>query len=114
MTVTAHPNRRFQLWEYRVSHGALLIRSPKGPDAETNIDFVFSGVEYVACPRMLRGMELGTVIPEDTDRIVDNFGPVTAPDQVFVLVSAGARHLVVASSCIIRENMDDIFDIPLI
>jgi hypothetical protein len=48
-----YPDRRFQLWEYRVSHGSLLIRSPKGPDAEMNIDLVFSGVEFVACPRTL-------------------------------------------------------------
>jgi len=110
-----YPDRRFQLWEYRVSHGALLIRSPKGPDAETNIDFVFSGVEYVACPRMLRGLELvPTATAEDVSRVAEGFGAVVAPDQVFVLLSAGQRHLVVAASCHVSENMDDIFDIPLI
>jgi hypothetical protein len=40
-------SRRFQLWEYRVSHGSLLVRSPKGPDATTNVDLVFDGVEYI-------------------------------------------------------------------
>ena len=108
------PDRRFQLWEYRVSHGALLIRSPKGPDSETNIDLVFSGVEYVACSRMLRGVDLAPVTPEDVRRVGDAFGSVVAPDQVFVLLSAGVRHLVVASSCRVSENLDDIFDIPLI
>lgn len=110
----AYPDRRFQLWEYRVSHGALLIRSPKGADAETNIDLVFSGVEYVACPRMLRGVELAAVTPEDMHRAGEGFGPVVAPDQVFVLLSAGARHLVIAASCRVSENLDDIFDTPLI
>lgn len=40
MNATTFPDRRFQLWEYWVGHGALLIRSPKGPRAETNVDFV--------------------------------------------------------------------------
>ena len=109
-----YPDRRFQLWEYRVSHGSLLIRSPKGPDAETNIDLVFSGVEFVGCPRMLRGLELVEVTPDDVQRVGAEFGPVVAPDQVFVLRSAGARHLVIASSCRVSENLDDIFDSPLI
>ena len=30
------PDRRFQLWEYRVSHGSLLIPSPKNPEAARN------------------------------------------------------------------------------
>jgi hypothetical protein len=114
MSATDLADRRFQLWEYRVSHGALLIRSPKGPGVETNIDLVFSGVEYVECPRMLRGVELATVTPEDVRRAGEAFGPVVAPDQLFVLLSAGIRHLVVAASCHVSENMDDIFDIPLI
>lgn len=108
------PDRRFQLWEYRVSHGALMIRSPKGPDAETNVDLVFSGVEYVACPRMLRGVELVTATAKDVRRAGDGFGPVVAPDQVFVLLSAGVRHLVVAASCHVSENTDDIFDNTLV
>jgi hypothetical protein len=111
---TAYPDRRFQLWEYRVSHGALLIRSPRGPGIETNIDLAFSGVEYVACPRMLRGVELATVIPEDLVRMAEGFGPVFAPDQVFVLLSAGRRHVIIAASCHISENSDDIFDSPLL
>lgn len=110
----AYPDRRFQLWEYRVSHGALLIRSPKGLDAEMNIDFVFTGVEYIACPRMLRGVALASATPEDMRRVAEEFGPVVAPDQVFVLLSAGTRHLVVAASCHVSENMDDIFYSPLV
>jgi hypothetical protein len=108
-----YPDRRFQLWEYRVSHGHLLIRSPKGPDAEMNVDFVFSGVEYIACQRMLRGLAFVEVIADDVRRVSEAFGPVVAPDQVFVLLSAGTRNLVVAASCHLSENLDDIFDVDL-
>ena len=109
-----YPDRRFQLWEFRVSHGALLIRSPKGPDTEKNIDLVFSGVEYLACPRMLRGLELVEAVSEDLQRLGAEFGDVVPPDDVFILLSAGARHLVIASSCRVSRNLDDIFDSPLI
>ncbi|MHC5797054.1 hypothetical protein ACVXZ4_12925 [Lacisediminihabitans sp. FW035] len=97
-----------------MSHGSLLVRSPKGPDAETNIDLVFSGVEYVACPRMLRGLELVEVTPDDIQRVGAEFGAVVAPNQVFLLLSAGARHLVIASSCRVNKNLDDIFDSSLV
>ena len=58
--------------------------------------------------------ELVEVTPDDVQRVGAEFGPVVAPDQVFVLRSAGARHLVIASSCRVSENLDDIFDSPLI
>jgi hypothetical protein len=48
---TSFTDRAFQLWEYKVSHGSLLIRSPKGPEISTNIDLVCVGVEYPAAPR---------------------------------------------------------------
>ena len=51
-------NRNFQLWEYHVSHGSLLIRSPKRGEDTKNIDIVFAGVEYMALPRHLKSVEL--------------------------------------------------------
>ena len=45
--------RAFQLWEYHVSHGSLLIRSPAGPEFETSVDMVCVGVEYLSAPRHL-------------------------------------------------------------
>ena len=108
----AFPNRRFQIWEYRVSHGSLLIRSPKGPDAATNVDLVFAGVEYISCPRMMRGLELVSARSVDAQRAAHEAGPLLATDEVFVLLSAGVRYLVVATSCHVSENTDDIFDSP--
>ncbi|HUY45680.1 MAG TPA: hypothetical protein VMV92_08140 [Streptosporangiaceae bacterium] len=110
----AYPERRFQLWEYRVSHGSLLIRSPKGPDAGTNIDLEFSGVEYVACPRLMRGLELAQASSGDLRRVRDAGVALEDPDKVFVLLSGEGRHLVVASSCLVSENTGDIFDSPFV
>lgn len=110
----AYPDRRFQLWEYRVSHGSLLIRSPKGPEVATNVDLIFDGVEYVSCPRMLRGIELVSPSLEDLHQVPPDVRPVQPPDRLFVLASSGVRHLVVASSCRVEEHEGDIFDSPFV
>lgn len=112
MTTVAYPDRRFQLWEYRVSHGGLLIRSPKGPSVSLNVDMLFDGVEFVSCRRLMRGIELLEASPEDLDRVADAIGAVSNEDRVFVLSSEGVRHLVVASSLHVSEHDGEIFDSP--
>lgn len=44
-------DRTFQLWDYKVSDGFLLVRSPKDATYGLNIDLVFIDVEYISCPR---------------------------------------------------------------
>lgn len=112
MTHVLYPDRRFQLWEYRVSHGGLLIRSPRGTSATNNIDLIFDGVELVCCARMMRGLEVVQADAGDVHRAVALLGEVEASDQVFVLVSEGVRHVVVASSLRVSEHEGDIFDSP--
>ena len=105
-------SRRFQLWEYRVSHGALLIRSPRGPQDATNVDVVFDGVEYIDCPRMLRGLMLTEGSANEAHELASTLGEICPPDRLFVLVSGEGRHYVVASSCRVDENDADIFESP--
>ena len=109
--IASYPDRVFQTWEYRVSHGSLLIRSPKGPDAVHNIDVVFDGVEYLSLPRFLHGLVLAYGTCEDLVAAGVTMHEV-AGDRVYVLVSQGQRHYVVASSCRVNENDGDIFDSP--
>jgi hypothetical protein len=107
------PDRRFQLWEYRVSHGGLLIRSPKGPNEVVNVDLVFDGVEFISCPRMMPGIRLDTAGADDILHVQNAGHEIGPADEVFVLVSRGFRHLVVASSLRMNEHDGDIFDSPL-
>jgi len=104
--------RRFQLWEYKVSHGGLLIRSPRGTSNATSIDLIFDGVEWVSCPRLLRGVEIAEPSRDDLHRLEEVYGPVSLPNRLFVLSSEGRRHLVVASSLKIVEHANDIFESP--
>ena len=110
--IASFPDRRFQLWEYRVSHGSLLVRSPRGPDVDTIVDIVFVGVEFLSAPRHLGGLELDHASQEDIDRVEDEIGEIGS-GTVYVLRSAGRRHLVLAAAHRITEHDDDIFDNPL-
>ncbi len=107
--IADYPDRRFQIWEYRVSHGSLLVRSPKGPRNPTNVDLVFVGVEYLALPRLLRGVMLVNGTEVDRATVSELFGPVDDPDQVFILISQSSRFPVVAVACQAREHDFDIF-----
>jgi len=109
--IASYPDRRFQLWEYRVSHGSLLIRSPKGPNVDRNVDLVFVGVDYVAAPRFLHGVEVIRGAEGDQAAASAAIDSVD-PERVFVLLSGGRRYLVVAVSVRIGENDDEIFDSP--
>lgn len=108
---TKYLHRRFQVWEYTVSHGSLLVRSPKNQQVENNVDVVLTGVEYLAVPRVLDGLSIEPPMDEDLQRLNSAYGAFDR-GHVFVLASGGNRHLVVAASCQISENDGDIFDSP--
>lgn len=42
--------RRFQVWEYSVSHAQLLLRSVRDGDHPTRVDVLFKNVGYMALP----------------------------------------------------------------
>ncbi len=109
--IAVYPDREFKIWEYRVSHRSLLIRSPKGTGVKRNVDLVFVGVDYMALPSRLHGvlLDFGT----DDDRMsVTALTGENYPGQVYVLVSEDCRHLVFAATCQVGENDKDIFDTP--
>ena len=112
LTVNLESQRRFQLWEYRVSHGSLLIRSPMGPEEQTNVDVLFDGVEYIGCPRMMRGLSVREGRVDDELQAEACVGAVILPERLLVLVSEGVSYYVVASACRVEENQADIFDSP--
>jgi len=110
--IASFPGRRFQLWLYKVSHGSLLVRSPKGPDVGTNVDLMFAGVEFVELPRHLRGVEFDHGSSDDVRRAEDAIGHAVDPGRVFVLRTDGRRHVVVAAGFEVREHEDDLFSDP--
>lgn len=104
--------RNFQLWEYHVSHGSLLIRSPVDLNFDLNIDIICTGVEYIAAPRHLG--EITVCSPEEEDvKIVEGIlRKKVPPSRVWVLKSSHARFLIAAASLQVREYRGGRFDSP--
>jgi hypothetical protein len=111
---TSFTERVFQLWEFKVSHGSLLIRSPKGPGIEQNIDLICVGVEYLAAPRHLGGLYVEEPTPEEIQGLSQLLGKEVQSSNVRVMVSGDRRFPIVAASFRISENNNDIFDSPFV
>ena len=109
-------DRTFQVWEYEVSHGQLLIRSPKSPASRTspeqltNVDIICLDVEYMSLPRVLRGIEFARPTSGETSELERILRRRIEADRVNILQSEGSRFFVVALSLSMSENDWDIFD----
>jgi hypothetical protein len=101
-----------------VSHGQLLIRSPKAPatntspERTTNLDLACLGVEYMALPRLFRGLELAHPTRDEVEQLESLLGRRIDSSNVRMLTSEGKRFPVVASSFSLSENDWDIFESP--
>jgi hypothetical protein len=104
--------REFQIWEYHVSHGSLLIRSPAGQQFDTSIDLIFVGVEYVAAPRHLGLIMLTKTSESEISRLSEILHKELAPERVWALQSSHKRFFVVAAALRIEEYRGNIFDSP--
>jgi hypothetical protein len=112
-------DREFQVWEYRVGHGQLLIRSPRRPgsptrpERTTNVDVVFVGVDYMSLPRSFAGLaiEMATESEVKAVEALIDF-PLGSSSRVFVLVSGRKRFPVAAVAVKVSENDWDIFESP--
>lgn len=104
--------RVFQLWEYRVSHGQMLVRSPKSPTQEVNVDIAFVDVEYVDLPRYLREVEIDDPTETDIAFAVDRPGKQVEAKAITVLKAKGKRYIVVATAAKVTESDMDIFESP--
>lgn len=112
MTARNFTNRIFQLWEYRVTHGSLLIRSPQSSEAKTNVDIICTGVEYLAVPRFFRGLEIVEPTSEEVRSLEEKLGKQLTSASAYILVSSKQRFPIVAASFKLEENEQDIFESP--
>jgi len=104
--------REFQLWEYDVSHGSLLVRSPAGPGLATSIDIICVGVEYIAAPRHLGQITVSEARQSELDHLERILQKKLSRSRVWALEGSSERFLVVAAGLRVREHGDDIFDSP--
>lgn len=107
-----YPDRTFQMWEFHVSHGSLLIRSPRGVGHVSNLDLMFFGVEYLDVPRFLRGLRVENATPQELKSFQQKIGKQISPSSAFILTSSGQRFVVLAAGMRFDENEMDIFESP--
>lgn len=122
MNATATPrteDRDFQVWQFLVGHGQLLIRSPislesaSQPARRTNVDLLFAGVRYMAVPRFLRGLVIEAATPDEVAALAIIVGTIDAPMCVTMLGSGGHRFPVVALRPLVTENDCELLESPL-
>jgi hypothetical protein len=104
--------REFQFWQFTVSHESLLVRSPMGDGAASNVDLMFVGVEYVELPRLLDSLQIDTPTADEVRHVGQRLGRTVQATEVTVLVSNGRRYVVVAVALRVAESDMDIFDSP--
>jgi uncharacterized protein YaiE (UPF0345 family) len=104
--------RQIQVWEYHVSHGSLLIRSPAGPGVVKSIDIVFIGVEYLAVPRHLGEIVISEATADEMHKLEGILQKKLVSSRVWVLQGSRERFPVVAAALRIQEHAGDIFDSP--
>jgi len=102
----------FKLWEYRVSHGQLLIRCPKLSEASKNVDLKFYNVEYVDLPSILYDLEIDEPNEDDITFVTNRLGKSVEKKRVIVLKTRQQRHVVVAGALTISESLMGLFESP--
>jgi hypothetical protein len=106
-------DRRFQIWDYHVSHARLLIRSPHSSNIPTNNDIIFYGVVFIGIPAFFHGLKIASISREEGALAGVPFGEHDHSSTAFRLDSEGRSWYLVALSCRILENDLDLFDSSL-
>lgn len=106
-------NRTFRLWEYRVSHSQLLIRSPKHQQFPTNVDIIFAGVEYLELPIRWENLSIGEGTEEEINEIRVLLKRNMPHSKMYILHEGETRFKVVAAGMKVFENELDMFESSL-
>ena len=103
------------MWEYHVSHGSLLLRSPEGVGHRGTVDIICTGVQYVAVPRHVGEIiEVADATVEEVAEVEKILGKkIRLPEQVYVLENSRGRFPLVAVSLSIQEHRGSVFKSPL-
>lgn len=104
--------RRFQFWDYHVSHGKLLLRSPADGVFSCNCDIVFFGVSHLILARHLGELSIKEEIEKEAISQAEclfriQIGP---PYRLYSLGSALGTFWVVGVGLHMSENKLDLFD----
>ena len=103
--------RRFHIHLYWVSHGVLLLRSPKSNTEGTRVDILFQDVAWMALPSWLCGLEIA-----QSDGIGQPFQlpkslrEEAALRKTYRVTTEGTDHFIIAGGISISEDRGNCFD----
>lgn len=97
--------RRFQIWEYTVSHAQLLLRSVRDELNSTRVDVLFKNVGYVALPSTFT-VEAIEELSDDQANALDDLavGALRDGRRAFRLKSERGDGVVVAGVMVEAED----------
>ena len=101
--------RKFQVWEYWISHSQLLLRSHKTVTHAQNIDIIFIDVKYIELPTFMTDLEVTAPSAEDYMKAEQAMGRPVPAERVFAILANGRRHLIVAGRMDVFENELELF-----
>lgn len=106
--------RSFQLWEYRASHGQLLIRSPADDLHDRYVDILFAGVRLIMAPRHLGEIQIVPPSAGDLEAAGRQLGEAVIAEDLVVLRGPTQNHYVVAARAWIADGGDSqaLFESP--
>ena len=96
--------RKFQFWEYRVSHGSLFLRSPMDGKFKTNIDVKFVDVMYVAIPRFLYEIDIVEPTEAEIKQVKEIVSPPHEISGLYIIKARGRRFPIAGTNMMIEEN----------
>ncbi|MDT0342904.1 hypothetical protein [Streptomyces litchfieldiae] len=92
--------RKFQVWQYAVSHSVLLLRSYHPQQYETRIDIAFSDVSLMKLKSSFDSLSVHQADPEEASEILaDNF-----PSYGFLYLLNDGEGYVHAANCSWHED----------
>src|SRR6476659_1805128 len=93
-------DRSFRLWEFRVGHSQLLIRSARdrGVEGDVNLDLIFKGVFFLEVPDWFRGLSFRDATPAETGKLESRTGVLQSKEgRFYTLLSEGRTYFVGAA-----------------
>ncbi len=100
-------DRAFQIWTYSVSHGQLLVRSPKSKKYPTNVDVSFFGVKLIDLSTGFIGLTIEDASPEEITAAQHRLREPSWIGRVYRLTSESRKFFVAAVDIQVSENSLD-------
>jgi hypothetical protein len=99
--------RPFQVWQYLISHGQLLLRSTRSASLESRVDVLFKDVAAMLLRTAYEGLTIRHPTDEERELIVRLTGLTQGRGRTFYVVDSLPIGFVVAGSVTWAEDQLD-------